>query len=74
MMTNGTVLVRNPIFATYPAMNSVDKDFNKHIHEQQRIFNGAPNLFKSTFDTLNTGRKNVRASLRLDKFKVKLIF
>ena len=61
--------VRNPVYAAYPGMNSVDKDFNKHVHEQARILNGMPGLFASTFDTLDTGRKNVHASSSILKFR-----
>lgn len=63
------VKLRNPIYAAYPGMNSKDKDFNKHLHRQSRILNGLPNLFSSTYDTFNTGRKNVRDTLSIEKFR-----
>ena len=63
------VKIRNPVYAAHPGMTTGDKAYNKHRHEQGRILNGQPDLFSSPYDTLDTGRKDVRKSSSLLKFK-----
>ena len=63
------IKIRNPIFALYPGYNSNDQDYSKHIHAENRIFNGMPYLFNTAEDTLNTGRKDIKSTLNIEKYR-----
>ena len=70
MASNSSYIkIRNPVHAAHPGMTSGDKAYNKHRHEQGRVLSGEPDLFNSPYDTLDTGRKDVRKSSSLLKFK-----
>jgi hypothetical protein len=65
---NKTIIrVRNPYWAAYPAWNSNDTDWNKFYQCQYRTMSGPTGLFPSCVDTLNTGRRNVKQVMNIEK-------